>query len=61
MLEAIRENEERARFSGFNTYLPRLAAFMVSGLCASIGGALFALKASYVSPDVLSFGSPATR
>jgi branched-chain amino acid transport system permease protein len=55
VLEAIRENEERARFSGFNTYLPRLGAFTISGLCASLAGALFALKASYVSPDVLSF------
>jgi branched-chain amino acid transport system permease protein len=55
VLEAIRENEERARFSGYNTYLPRLAAFTISGFCASIAGVLFALKASYVSPDVLSF------
>jgi branched-chain amino acid transport system permease protein len=55
VLEAIRENEERARFSGFNTYLPRLAAFTISGFCASVAGVLFALKASYVSPDVLSF------
>jgi branched-chain amino acid transport system permease protein len=55
VLEAIRENEERARFSGYNTYVPRLAAFTISGLCASLAGALFALKASYVSPDVLSF------
>jgi branched-chain amino acid transport system permease protein len=55
VLEAIRENEERARFSGYNTYLPRLAAFTISGFCASIAGVLFALKAAYVSPDVLSF------
>jgi branched-chain amino acid transport system permease protein len=55
VLEAIRENEERARFSGYNTYLPRLAAFTISGFCASVAGVLFALKASYVSPDVLSF------
>jgi branched-chain amino acid transport system permease protein len=55
VLEAIRENEERARFSGYNTFLPRLAAFTISGFCASIAGVLFALKASYVSPDVLSF------
>ncbi|WP_324909363.1 branched-chain amino acid ABC transporter permease [Baekduia sp.] len=54
-LEAIRENEERARFSGYNTYLPRLGAFAISGFCASIAGVLFALKASYVSPDVLGF------
>jgi branched-chain amino acid transport system permease protein len=55
VLEAIRENEERARFSGYNTYVPRLMAFALSGLCASVAGVLFALKASFVSPDVLSF------
>jgi branched-chain amino acid transport system permease protein len=55
VLEAIRENEERARFSGYNTYYPRLAAFAISGFCAALAGVLFALKASYVSPDVLSF------
>jgi branched-chain amino acid transport system permease protein len=55
VLEAIRENEERARFSGYNTYLPRLAAFGISGACASLAGVLFALRAGFVSPDVLSF------
>ncbi|MBM6545436.1 branched-chain amino acid ABC transporter permease [Janibacter sp. YIM B02568] len=55
MLEGIRENEERMRFSGFDTFVPRLIAFVVSGFVASIGGALFALNASYVSPELLSF------
>lgn len=55
VLEAIRENEERARFSGYNTYLPRLAAFTISSAVASLAGVLFALKASFVSPDTLSF------
>jgi branched-chain amino acid transport system permease protein len=55
VLEAIRENEERARFSGYNTYFPRLAAFTISGFCASLAGVLFALKASFVAPDTLSF------
>ncbi|MGX6446533.1 branched-chain amino acid ABC transporter permease [Patulibacter sp. S7RM1-6] len=55
VLEAIRENEERARFSGYNTYLPRLAAFGISAFGASLAGVLFALKASFVSPDTLSF------
>ncbi len=55
LLEGIRENEERARFSGYNTYLPRLAAFTLSGSVASAAGVLFAFTAAYVSPDVLSF------
>lgn len=55
VMEGIRENEERMRFSGFNTYWPRVTAFVVSGAVASLGGVLFALNAAYVSPDVLSF------
>lgn len=55
LLEAIRENEERARFSGYNTYVPRLIAFTISGAAASLAGVLFAMSSSYVSPDVLSF------
>jgi branched-chain amino acid transport system permease protein len=55
LLEGIRENEERMRFSGYGTFAPRLAAFVLSGFIASIGGALFALNAAYVSPDLLGF------
>jgi branched-chain amino acid transport system permease protein len=55
VLEAIRENEERARFSGYNTYVPRLLAFSIAGACASIAGALVALNTSFVSPEVLGF------
>ncbi len=51
VLEGIRENEERMRFSGYDTYGPRLVAFIVSGAVASVGGALFALNAGYVSPE----------
>lgn len=55
LLEGIRENEERARFSGYNTYRPRLIAFTISGAAASLAGVLFAMNSSYISPDVLSF------
>jgi len=55
VLEGIRENEERMRFSGYATFGPRLIAFIVSGAVASLGGVLFALNAGYVSPETLSF------
>jgi branched-chain amino acid transport system permease protein len=54
-LEGIRENEERMRFSGYNTFRPRLVAFVLSGAVASLGGALFAINSGYVSPDILGF------
>lgn len=55
-LEGIRENEERMRFSGYDTFVPRLVAFVASGAVAAVGGALYALNAGYVSPDILGFG-----
>jgi branched-chain amino acid transport system permease protein len=55
LLEGIRENEERMRFSGYDTFRPRLIAFVLSGTVAALGGALFAINASYVSPEVLGF------
>ncbi|MBZ5738402.1 branched-chain amino acid ABC transporter permease [Nocardioides mangrovi] len=55
LLEGIRENEERMRFSGYGTFLPRLAAFTLTGVVASLGGALFAVNAGYISPDILGF------
>lgn len=55
VLEGIRENEERMRFSGFNTFIPRLVAFTLSGAVASLAGVFFALNAAYVSPEVLGF------
>lgn len=55
LLEGIRENEERMRFSGIGTFVPRLIAFTISGAVAALGGVLFALNAHYVSPELLSF------
>jgi branched-chain amino acid transport system permease protein len=57
LLEAIRENEERARFSGFDTYWPRVAAFTLAGTVAAIAGALFAVHKSFVSPDLLDWST----
>jgi branched-chain amino acid transport system permease protein len=55
VLHGIRENEERMRFSGYSTFLPRFWAFLVSGAVASLGGVLFALNAGTVTPDIVSF------
>jgi branched-chain amino acid transport system permease protein len=52
-LAAIRENEERVRFSGYGTYLPRVAAFTISGLVASLAGTLNLLSTSFISLDTL--------
>ena len=51
VLVAIRENEERARAVGYDTYRYKLAAFAVSGFFAGVAGGLFAGFRRAVSPD----------
>ena len=55
-LRAIRENEERMRFSGFNTYLPRLIAFVFVNAIAGVCGLLHVLSTGFVSPESLGLG-----
>jgi branched-chain amino acid transport system permease protein len=54
-LDAIRENEERVKFNGSNTYVPVLIAYVVSALLAGVAGVLFVLYNSFLSHDVLSW------
>lgn len=57
VLRAIRANEERMRFSGFDTFLPRLAAFTLSCFVIGLSGVLIVLNAAFVSPDLLDFAA----
>ena len=50
ILRAVRENEERMRFAGFDTYAPRLIAFVLINGIAAICGLLHVLNAGFVSP-----------
>jgi len=50
---AIRENEERARFIGYRTTLPRALVLTLSAFVTAIAGVLFTLYNAFVSPDVL--------
>lgn len=50
---AVRENEERARFVGYDTLLPRVAVLAISALVVAIAGVLFTLYNAFISPDVL--------
>ena len=51
VMVAIRENEERARAVGYDTFRYKLAAFAVSGFFAGVAGALFAGFRRSVAPD----------
>lgn len=50
---AIRENEERARYIGYSTTLPRVLVLTLSAFVTAIAGVLFTLYNTFVSPDVL--------
>lgn len=50
---AIRENEERARYIGYRTLLPRALIFAISAGIGGLAGVLYALYNGFVTPDVL--------
>lgn len=51
--EAVRDNEERTRFIGIRTLLPRAALYALSAAVTSVAGVLTALNTSFVSPESL--------
>ncbi len=53
LAEAIRENEERARFMGYQTKVPRAIVLAISAFIAALSGVLFAIYNAFVSPDLL--------
>ena len=53
LTRAIRENEERARFIGYETLLPRAAINAIAAMIASIAGVLFAFYNGFVTPSIL--------
>lgn len=57
VLRATQANEERMRFSGFDTYRPRLAAFVLASFIVSVSGVLIALNSAFASPELLDFAT----
>ena len=51
--EAIRDNEERARFIGITTTMPRAAVYALSAVVTGIAGVLSSLNTGFVSPENL--------
>ncbi|MBW2056399.1 MAG: branched-chain amino acid ABC transporter permease [Deltaproteobacteria bacterium] len=54
VLQAIRDNEERAEFVGYDIRVFKRRAFVVSGIIAGVSGTLFALL-RFVDPDVFNW------
>jgi branched-chain amino acid transport system permease protein len=57
ILTAIKQNETRAAFVGYNVWLYKWLAFTVSAGVAGIAGALFALAQQSAYPNVMSLHS----
>jgi branched-chain amino acid transport system permease protein len=55
ILEALRENEHRARACGVNVERTRLLSLVISGMICGLAGALNAINLSTVSIDSLSY------
>jgi branched-chain amino acid transport system permease protein len=54
VLTAIKQNEIRARFVGYNVWLYKWLAFTLSALIAGLAGGLFALAQQSAYPNVMS-------
>jgi branched-chain amino acid transport system permease protein len=52
---SIRENEERARFLGYNVFRYKLIAFVLSGVFAGLSGALYAIRLRYATAEFFGF------
>ena len=57
VLEAIRDNENRVRFSGYNPAHFKLFVFVVSAAFAGIAGALYVPQTGIITPGKMSVGS----
>jgi branched-chain amino acid transport system permease protein len=53
VLVAIRENEDRARFLGYNVQRYKMTVCLVSALLTGLGGALYPGRAAYATPDLM--------
>ena len=53
LLLAMRDKEDRVRFSGYDVAMFRVFAFCFSALLAALGGALFSLQVGFMSPSLV--------
>jgi len=53
VLVAIRENEDRTRFLGYDVQRYKLAVCMISALLTGLGGALYPGRSAFATPDLM--------
>ncbi|MDE0520623.1 MAG: branched-chain amino acid ABC transporter permease [Boseongicola sp.] len=54
VLQAIRQNEARARFVGYNVWMFKWTVFSLSAAIAGLAGSLFSMAQQSAYPDVIS-------
>ncbi|GAB7535951.1 urea ABC transporter permease subunit UrtC [Burkholderia sp. 22PA0099] len=52
VLVAIRDREDRIRFSGYDPAMFKAFVFAAAAMCSAIGGALFTLQVGFASPSI---------
>jgi branched-chain amino acid transport system permease protein len=55
VLQAIRENESRARAIGYHVERYKIVAVLLSGLFAGLAGVLYAVQNKFAAPDFIHF------
>ena len=53
LLSAMRDKEERVRFSGYNVAMYKVFIFCFAAVVSSIGGAMFTLQVGFMSPTII--------
>lgn len=53
LLLAMRDKEDRVRFSGYDVSMFKVFVFCLSAMLAGIGGALFTLQVGFMSPSIV--------
>ncbi len=53
VLVAIRDREDRVRFSGYNVAMIRASIFAFAAMISGVGGALFVLQVGFMSPSII--------
>lgn len=53
LLLAMRDKEDRVRFSGYDVAMFRIFAFCLAAMLAAVGGAMFTLQVGFMSPSLV--------
>jgi urea transport system permease protein len=53
LLLAMRDKEDRVRFSGYDVSMFKVFAFCLAAMLAAIGGAMFTLQVGFMSPSLV--------